>query len=106
MTTRNVLKQLGGTTILFGALALAPLTASAMMAKPGVDSPASTANMGAEATFHAKPSSQGETLVPRVGYVNTNSSHAKAHPRTSSKSHGADLVLVPKVGYVNVKAIS
>ena len=106
MTTRNMLKQLGGTTILFGALALAPLTASAMMAKHDVDSPTSAANMGAEAAFYAKPSSKGETLVPRVGYVNTNSSNAKAHSETMSKSHDADLVLVPKVGYVNVKSIS
>jgi len=64
MSTRNTLEQIGGTTILFRALAPAPLMASATVTKHEINPLAFTANTATEATSHAKGSSNGEILVP------------------------------------------
>lgn len=105
MTSRNMLKQIGGATILFGALALAPLAANAAMTKKDISPPMFNANTGAE-TFHSNPSAKGWILVPRVGYVNINDYGAEPHHMAENMSRDVGLVLVPKDGYLDVKAVS
>lgn len=106
MTMCNTLRQIGGTAIVFGALALVPLTASAMVTKHAINPPTANPHWMTKSASQAKRSSNGDILVARVGYVNANGKSAESPPVTERSTHNSNFVLVPKVGYVNVKAPS
>ena len=102
MIMRNILRRIGGPAVLFGALAVAPLTASAMAAKQSPITPAE----GTQVASQAGPSSNGEVLVGRAGYVHIKTNRSESQLQTASNGHSSDLKLVPKVGYVDVKMAS